>query len=715
MSWGEEPLRQTGHPTRRARQRPGGIAGRPNPPPAVACLFVLCLLSQAATTATARNTSAESEVPIFAIQGAGHHSPFVGETVTTSGIVTAVENDGFFLQDPHGDGDDDTSDAIYVYTKNFAPVTVSDHAEVTGEVIEFTSGGERSGNLSMTEISLPERIQVGSSGNPLPHPVIIGRRGRLPPTEVIDDDELCVYEPHQDGIDFYESLEAMRVTVEDAAPVSATNRFGEIFVVSNQGRMATGMNSRGGITATEGDANPERIQVDGRLLQAPMPVVNPGDLLGDVTGVMGYSYGNFEVLAEAAPQAIPSGLAPEVTFLTGDEAHVTIASYNVQNLDPGDPPERFRRLGEHIAWNLHSPDIVALQEVQDNSGPSKDGVTSADLTGEMLTSAILEAGGPVYEYHDVAPEDDSSGGEPGGNIRVGFLVNPHRVGLLAGSLQSLDDPGGAFRNARRPLQAVLRFGRHHLTLINCHFSSRSGSTPLFGAVQPPVEHATTKRTTQAAFLRNHVRSLLDRDPTACVVALGDFNDTGFAEPLLILAGGGSPLVDLSSSLPKEERYSHNYQGNSQSLDHILVNAERLEAGAALDIVHVNADFADPVSDHDPVIARVAVPRATAGTSMDDAETVDPAAVQLSQNVPNPFNSSTSIAYALRRPGLVQLRIFNTAGQLVRTLVNSHRANGRYQLAWEADDQDGRRLSNGIYSCQLEMDQTTLTRRMALIR
>ena len=83
----------------------------------------------------------------------------------------------------------------------------------------------------------------------------------------------------RDGIDFYESLEAMRVTVEDAVAVSPTSRFGEVYAVSNRGQLATGMNSRGGITVSEGDFNPERIQLDGCLLDDPMPVVNTGDVL----------------------------------------------------------------------------------------------------------------------------------------------------------------------------------------------------------------------------------------------------------------------------------------------------------------------------------------------------------------------------------------------------------------------------------------------------
>ncbi|MEO1511019.1 MAG: choice-of-anchor I family protein, partial [Planctomycetota bacterium] len=67
---------------------------------------------------------------VGSIQGAGHISPFEGQVVTTSGIVTAVDSDGFYLQDPTGDGDDATSDAIFVETGSAPTVVVGDEAEV---------------------------------------------------------------------------------------------------------------------------------------------------------------------------------------------------------------------------------------------------------------------------------------------------------------------------------------------------------------------------------------------------------------------------------------------------------------------------------------------------------------------------------------------------------------------------------------------------------
>jgi predicted extracellular nuclease len=77
----------------------------------------------------------------------------------------------------------------------------------------------------------------------------------------------------------------------------------------------------------------------------------------------------------------------------------------VENLDPGDPPQTFARLAEIIVDPLAAPDLVVLEEVQDNSGTNNDGVVAADATAAQLIAAIATAGGPAYAYRDVPPLD----------------------------------------------------------------------------------------------------------------------------------------------------------------------------------------------------------------------------------------------------------------------------------------------------------------------
>jgi predicted extracellular nuclease len=90
-----------------------------------------------------------------------------------------------------------------------------------------------------------------------------------------------------------------------------------------------------------------------------------------------------------------------------------------------------------------------------------------------------------------------------------------------------------------------------------------------------------------------------------VIVLGDINDFEFSETSQILTSGNA-LVDLPRTLPAAERYSYVFQGNSQVLDHILVSPSTYAQVEGYDSVHVNAEFADQASDHDPQIVRLGV-------------------------------------------------------------------------------------------------------------
>ena len=349
---------------------------------------------------------------------------------------------------------------------------VADDVEVTGSVSEFTAGGAASGNTSITQISSLQSVTTNSSGNSLPASTVIGSSGRVPPSEVIETGDFnSSFDPTTDGIDFYESLEGMVVTIEDAQAVSPTNRFGEIMTVANQGANATnqgspGLNSRGGINLDENDANPERLQIDDSLLPGNSPTANTGDKLGDVTGVISYGFGNYELLPTEEFSVTSGGLTPEVTNLIGTDDQLTVASYNVLNLDPGDG-DRFNDIAAQIVGNLRSPDIVGLQEMQDNSGPTDDGVTSASETAQILIDAIAAAGGPTYTYVEIPPEDGQDGGQPGGNIRVGYLYNDDRVDLVEASVERILDTDGddAFTNdpqiPRREVHLQRRRSHHY--------------------------------------------------------------------------------------------------------------------------------------------------------------------------------------------------------------------------------------------------------------
>jgi predicted extracellular nuclease len=575
------------------------------------------------------------------IQGYGHSSPLTGDWLWgVEGVVTAVIADGtnqsFWMQTTVPDDDQGTSDGLFVAVVSGAPeIAVGDTVAVDGRVEEWG----RDGGLTVTRL-LAKAVRILSQGNPLPRPLRLGVGGRLPPGEVIEDDGLQFFEPEVDGLDFYESLEGMRIEIVEPVVVGPTSSYGEIVVVGDAGSAASLRSSRGGLVVRPGDGNPERLVVSTRLVTEAPPVAS-GDRFGDpIVGVMDYGFGQYLVLA--TPPLPPVESAPPLrntTELRGGGSRLTLSTYNVANLDAEDDEERFTRLAGTIVGNLASPDILALQEIQDNNGPVDDGVVAADRTFGRLIDAIVTAGGPRYEYCQIDPVDGEDGGQPGGNIRVGYLYRPARVELVERATDNpqtwtrieagpdgprlsrspgrvapedpafAGDPELGLEAARKSLAAEFVFRGRRLLLINNHWKSKRGDDPLMGARQPPLARTESQRSRQARVIREFADEWLSQDSAAGVVVLGDLNELVDRTPMRVLTATG--LIDLTAQVPPADRYTFIYRGNSQVLDHIVLSADLFEQAAPrLDIVHLNADYADGdrASDHDPIVVELDLSR-----------------------------------------------------------------------------------------------------------
>jgi len=572
------------------------------------------------------------EARIEEIQGAGHFSPLVGRCVAgVIGVVTAILGGGrgqaFFIQSPEGDGDPETSDGLLVTALEGLPrVAAGDLARFEGRVEERSWREE----LSVTRL-VASGLEVVGRNRELPRPVILGEGGRPIPQPEIAAPGLAVFDPDRYAADAFETVEGMRVRLEEPVVVGPTSNHGEIVVVADGGRGSVERTARGGVRLGPRNPNPQRIVIDDRLVPDP-PALVVGDTLGGVVdGILHYSYGSYKLLnTSALPRVTEGGPDRENTFLEGDATHLTVATFNVENLSFTSPDEKFRRLARIVAENLGSPDVVALQEVQDDSGPEDDGTVGAERTLARMIDAIETAGGARYHKRSVDPVDNADGGQSGANIRNVYLFNPVRVEfvdrgevpgeteveVLPGSRLSrspgfVDPDNPAFRagsdgrgGSRKPLVGELLFAERRLVLVNLHLVSKGGDDPLFGRRHPPVTPSTDRRLAQAEVVADFVGRLLADDPNARIVVLGDLNDFEDSVPLQALEKAG--LEDLIKRLPGDEGYSYVYQGNSQVLDHVLVS-QAAAAGSVIDAVHVNAEFpaGDRASDHDPILVRLA--------------------------------------------------------------------------------------------------------------
>lgn len=568
-------------------------------------------------TAGGLNGCAPLAATIPEIQGSGQFSPFQGETVETTGVVTLITANGrdMWIQDTDGDGDPGTSDGIFVDDRDrLSPSPeVGDLVTITGQVEEQQFGNA----LPLTRIDDTVLVSILSTGNPLPAAVPLVDL----PNELIAN-----------GIDFWEPLEGMRVSVNNGFVVAATSRFGEFGMLAEadaNADLGSGyfaqtkqilISSLGG---GEVDYNPERILVDDASLDDAI-VVMPGDRVRSLVGVVDYTFGNYKL--QPASTDVKTHKLPKlpVSRRSGGFGNTTITTYNVENLfDLVDNPDKddrnstpsaaqletqLAKLALAIEIELALPEILVVQEVENTAILRELGNRVNDATGTSYVATSFET-------------SDARG------IEVGFLWDADRVTLTNAFQMSGPDVEAAFgpgsaSPGREPLVGLFDIEGHEVTIIGNHFKSKGGDDPIFGVNDPPIRITEVQRKDQAQVVRDFVNDILDADPGAKVMVTGDLNDFQFGEPgegpdhpLAILEGGPSevPMVNLINLEKPAETFTFVFDGNSQVLDHMLISPSLLGDFKAVDILHFNAGFPSDLgsvpdtpiraSDHDALEAR----------------------------------------------------------------------------------------------------------------
>ncbi|KAG9126510.1 hypothetical protein FRC07_003178 [Ceratobasidium sp. 392] len=490
-------------------------------------------------------------ISIASINGPGFGSPYAGQTVPVQGLVTAKGPSGFWLADV-GNATTTQSSGIYVFTTSATirgQVKVGDVVSLGSARVALYRAAADTDNIYLKELTSPANITVLSSGNPVV-PIVIGADRPGPPTQQytsldggnifgvpnnrsqISAADLSL-QPTEYGLDYWQSLVGLLVTIRSPVALGfPVNSFGDFWTHGDWN--VTGKNKRGGLTITiddsgKVDANPEAIAIGSALDGTPSPAVAAnstglrlGSTLTDITGILTYAFDTYRVLPLTAPKVLsapdynpePTKLVANSTADTDNCSLLTVGDYNVENLDPKDA--HLPVIAAHIAQYLKAPDVMWLQEIQDENGATNDGNTSAKGTLDALVAAIQNAsvanGGAAvsYAWTQVDPTDGTSGGEPGGNIRPAFLYRPEVLELInfnqAGANDSAVVSGTganatlnfnpapvspldpAFVASRKPLVAHFRIRATNATLwaIDVHQSSKGGSSPLHGDWRTPI-------------------------------------------------------------------------------------------------------------------------------------------------------------------------------------------------------------------------------------
>ncbi len=520
-------------------------------------------------TGPAFRTFIGDSVPIWAIQGDGEKSPYTGSDVTTAGIVTAVfdpeQIPGFFIQETITDGDPVTSEGLFVWDETgMAQVAIGDRVRVSGTV------KEKSGQ---TQIQL-SAVEVLSSQQSLPAPTPLD-----PPAEA---DAAATY---------FETLEGMLVSVDDALAVSPITKYGETSLVLKKAgvdRIYKNDPQHGLlITIDEGSWAANYIDDPAAL---PWRIAT-GDTVRNVQGPLAFTFGQFKIEPLSPPEIIPGALERQPTLPEVGMDGFSIVTYNVENFfdarspNPSNPPLPSPKEYQHKALKIANsiaamgyPTIIAFEEVE-----------NIDVLEKVAAQEPLAG----YDYQAVLIEGIDSRG-----IDVGYLVRGDRV--TVDDVQLRLDDAGYFTRGPLVMKTTIATDGGDVTLytIANHFVSLGAG---FDATEP-------RRVKQAEWNVKLAQEILADDPDARIVILGDLNTFFDTPSIQVFRDAG--FVHAFDPIPAEERYTYIFQGESETLDHMLVTPNLAKMIDRVQMLRINADFplADPAddsptrtSDHDPVV------------------------------------------------------------------------------------------------------------------
>jgi len=643
------------------------------------------------------------------IQGSTAVSPYVGQTVATSGVVTAVIGSGFFLQDPSGDGDDTTSDGIFVYTSSKPTVAAGDSINVTGTIAEYPAP-VNPGDPSATEIDHPAITKL-SSGNALPSAVTIAA-GALDPNGGFN--QLERYEGMRVHIDTLNVVGPTDGSVDEVNAVSTSNGLfygvlpGTARPFREPGIEAPATPPAGSpCCVPEWDSNPERILIGSKDVSTSTAVdVTTGAVVTDITGPLDLSGNVYYIHTDHTP-SFTGNVSFTAVPVPDTNTEFTIACFNMERFfDTTDDPgisdvaltptafaNRLNKASLAIRNVLNSPDIIGVEEMEN--------ITTLQAVASKVNSDALAATGVNPQYQAYLVEGNDIGG-----IDVGFLVKSTRVQVNSvtqfGKDTTYTDPTNnqqALLNDRPPLVLDASITNQHVTtefiVIANHLRS------LIDVNDDPRVRA--KRQAQAEFLANLIQGFQSGSPNAKIVSIGDYNafnvNDGYVDVMGIVEGNPAPsdqdvlggidlvdpnLTDLLYTLPSAQQYSYSESGSAQTLDHVLVTPAMSSLVTRFAIARNDADFPetfrnDPnrperISDHDIPVAYFQLPLDTPPSVSDQAVSVN-------------YNSSVTFALNASDPDTGQTLTYNVTGAPAKGTLSLNGGSATYTPAFGAAGTD----------------------------
>jgi hypothetical protein len=568
----------------------------------IAFLLLLALLI---APARSRADQQYEPTPLYRIQGDGLVSPLAERWVDAVGVVTGLTANGFYLQDPVGDGNPATSDGLFVYTHQ--PPTVQPGECVLVQKALVTEFYEKT-ELSRMKAVLPDTRCPTTMVTPVR--IALPYYGAAP---------VELYERYEGMLVEFPSLEGV---VQGPTKRLKDGRLELAIIPAALRPYLPG----GRVFQQHREASSALIHLSSAL-GAPLPdagwgdhisIGNPASDAPLTRAVLDYNFGKYQLLLlpnepirhERRPFADQPGVAG-----AGDE--FTICSMNLYELGRGarqitdDVSYRahLRKRALTVSEQLRGCTIIGMQE----AGTPADGEALAAELREFFHLPYESTGLPGPQTHNVE--------FPLTNV---LLTRTDRVQVLrAAAPQACTeiDYGVPMEPGECPAERYALYNRtplvvdvtvtgewgapYPLRLIVNHWKSKVGDESI----------NVVRRTRQALFVAALAQAALIADPAANVAVLGDLNDFYQSGPVEALRTNVQPpLIHPFDFLPSLDRYSYIFNGASQVLDHILITPGMARGLASVDILHTNVDYPYPAfvdftnthhaSDHDMVQLRI---------------------------------------------------------------------------------------------------------------
>jgi len=605
-------------------------------------------------------------VAIHDIQGSGSMSPFAGTAVSTSGIVTGIKSNGFFIQTPDSDIDANagTSEGIFVFTSSSPPAAaaIGNLVKVTGTVQEFIPAADPF-SPPATEIAGSITITSISTGNPLPAAMTLTAADTL----VNDLNNLERFEGMRVHVGSLTVIAPTQGTINEANATSTSNGifYGVITGVARPFRepgvqVPDPLPAGSPCCVPRFDANPERLRVDSDAIGASKLEVTSGAVVTNLTGPLDYSFRTYTIDPDPLVTVEVSGNISAIPVPLPQDDEFTVGTFNMERFfdtvnDAGKDDvaltttafnNRLTKASLAIRNVMRTPDIIGIVEMEN--------LTTLQAVANKVNADAVAAGEPDPAYQAYLAEGNDIGG-----IDVGFLVKTvvvygatPRVTVNEVVQEGLTttfpnpDSSTSLLNDRPPLRLMAVINHpagpaFPVTVIVNHLRSLSdvdSTVPGDNGWPTDGDRVRAKRRAQAEFLANLIQARQTADPSEHIISVGDYNafqfNDGYVDSIGAIKGTPAPanqvvladddlvnpdLIDLVDMAPADQRYSFSFDGNAQELDHVIITANMLARFDSFKYSRNNADFPESyrgdatrperLSDHDMPVAYFSFPKA----------------------------------------------------------------------------------------------------------